>query len=102
MGACFQMAHFHETDAKKLYKKFLDYQEELRYEHGHDSYNGTMSNSNGLNIDTVQLFRTTRGHNENRTVLSESFMGNRGHGAGIGGSYRQRRYPQGQVRGLGG
>jgi hypothetical protein len=56
MGANFQTVQVRETDDKKLRKWFQTYQEELRYEYGHEAYNGTMSNCAGLSIDTEHLF----------------------------------------------
>ena len=58
MGANFQTVTVDEEDEKKLHKWFANYQKELTYEYGHDTYNGTMSNSHGLSVDTSKMFKT--------------------------------------------
>lgn len=49
MGSSFDCKTFDGNLTKdQLYKKFVGYQEDQEYEHGHDIYNGTLSTTNGL------------------------------------------------------
>lgn len=59
MGANFDSVTFKACDTQTLQKQFEDYQDDMRHEHGSDSYAGHMGIAHGLNIST-RVFKDSK------------------------------------------